>query len=555
MIDVPQEVKDLLHLDSCKKNIRITFPNGERTDVCNDLIVEDSVKFTERICSQDNFKFGMCESPVFECETVGVENIEGAEITVYCEVFCSSTIEGAIFQNDLMAYVYQIPYGSFTVQECKRQSDMQHRRIVAYRKSINDNDLPYICYNPYYSFINSKNYAPRVEPFLNEIFLNDFTKFAGHESVILDHNDDYYFIHKDFNWTGGYEFGFKCRVFIWDDDTLCRLSVPEYTKTIKQACLDVLGQASDPPSYYSSFFFMNRMSKNPNKSLSENLNSRYIYTYQRTVFNYQTSNIGFAVPFAVYYKKFDEIGMPVELYESQFRNPDGIEAFWIDNSLFGNQTLLTVERPKQNGTYWTVTEDSIDWAKYIEAGLELMGVVGQFGRGKNSFVNLGKNFGKNPSETLYPDDDNYPKSPSGGTLKPNEYSDLWYGDSYAAKFGAVVCEYKDTNNQSMVYAHFFNGFDDNSDASLYKTYDLSKNEIIRVGKWTAAQIQQFCEKIAANLIDINYIPCEIDCIGLPYVETGDTFEVLTASNDSLTTIVLNRTLSGELVLKDNYSST
>lgn len=547
MIDVPQEVKDLLHLDSCKKNIRITFPNGERTDVCNDLIVEDSVKFTERICSQDDFKFGMCESPVFECETVGVENIEGAEITVYCEVFCSSTIEGAIFQNDLIAYVYQIPYGSFTVQECKRQSDMQHRRIVAYRKSINDNDLPYICYNPYYSIIDSKNYAPRIEPFLNEIFLNDFTKFAGHESSISPlGNDRYLFIHTYFNWFGGYEFGFKCRLFNNSDDRLYRLSVPEYTKTIKQACLDVLSQASDPPAYYSAFFFMNRMSKNPHKNLSENLNSRYVYIYQRN---------GFAVPYAVYYKKFGEIGETVELYESQFRDPDGIEVFLIDNSLFGNQTLLTAERPKKNGYYWTVTEDSIDWAKYIEAGLELMGVVGQFGRGKNSFVNLGKNFGKNPSETLYPDDDNYPKSPSGGTLKPNEYSDLWYGDSYASKFGAVVCEYKDTNNQSMVYAHFFNGFDDESDASLYKTYDLSKNEIIRVGKWTTAQIQQFCEKIAANLIDINYIPCEIDCIGLPYVETGDTFEVLTASNDSITTIVLNRTLSGELVLKDNYSST
>jgi hypothetical protein len=43
--------------------------------------------------------------------------------------------------------------------------------------------------------------------------------------------------------------------------------------------------------------------------------------------------------------------------------------------------------------------------------------------------------------------------------------------------------------------------------------------------------------------------------GLPYVEAGDTFEVLTKLNDSITTIVLNRTLTGDQTLKDQYKST
>ena len=94
MLNVPQEVKDLLHLDTCQKNIRIHFPNGERQDICNDLIVKDSVKFTESLCSQDTLKFGLAESPVFECETVGVGNIKGAKIEVFCEVFCDSTVTG-----------------------------------------------------------------------------------------------------------------------------------------------------------------------------------------------------------------------------------------------------------------------------------------------------------------------------------------------------------------------------------------------------------------------------------------------------------------------------
>ena len=72
MINVPQEIKDILHQDTCPKNIRIHFPNGERTDICNDQIVMDSVSFKESLCSQNSFKFGLAESPIFECEVVGI---------------------------------------------------------------------------------------------------------------------------------------------------------------------------------------------------------------------------------------------------------------------------------------------------------------------------------------------------------------------------------------------------------------------------------------------------------------------------------------------------
>ena len=101
MLTVPDSIKDLLHLDSCKKNIRIHFPNGEREDICNDLIVKDSVSFTESICSQNSLKFGICESPVFECEVVGVSNIIGAAIEVSCEVYCDSSVSGAEWKIDL----------------------------------------------------------------------------------------------------------------------------------------------------------------------------------------------------------------------------------------------------------------------------------------------------------------------------------------------------------------------------------------------------------------------------------------------------------------------
>ena len=51
------------------------------------------------------------------------------------------------------------------------------------------------------------------------------------------------------------------------------------------------------------------------------------------------------------------------------------------------------------------------------------------------------------------------------------------------------------------------------------------------------------------------MPVDFKGRGLPYVEAGDTFEILTRSGDSITTIVLNKTTTGEQTLTDNYKST
>ena len=137
MLQVPNNIKELLHQDHCEKNIRIHFPNGERSDICNNLIVKDTVSFTESLCSQNTLKFGLCESPIFECEVVGVGNIKGATIEVFCEIHCEPTTEGAVFRPDLGYHVYPIPYGTFVVESSKRQADMIHRKVIAYSVGVN----------------------------------------------------------------------------------------------------------------------------------------------------------------------------------------------------------------------------------------------------------------------------------------------------------------------------------------------------------------------------------------------------------------------------------
>jgi len=86
MIKIPDEIKALFKKDNVPKNIRIHFPNGEHEDITNENVIEESMVFTESICSQENLKFGLCESNVLQLETVGVGNIKGCTIEVDLEV-------------------------------------------------------------------------------------------------------------------------------------------------------------------------------------------------------------------------------------------------------------------------------------------------------------------------------------------------------------------------------------------------------------------------------------------------------------------------------------
>ena len=143
---------------------------------------------------------------------------------------------------------------------------------------------------------------------------------------------------------------------------------------------------------------------------------------------------------------------------------------------------------------------------------------------------------------------------TGGKLLPNDYQSCWYEDEYTLPFGAIYCEYKNTSNEDVSFTLYLTGYNAESDSDTYRTYNLTDNYYIRYYTWTEAQIQAICEQLADGIDGVSYMPVDFVGRGLPYVEAGDTFEILTKSNDSITTIVLNRTISGEQVLTDSYKS-
>lgn len=120
MINLTAAQQNIVKSDSAIKNFRVHFPNGENSDLTNDDIVFETVKFTESVCSEQTFRFGCAEASVIEFETVGVANIIG--MTIECSMTFTLGDESVT-----------VPYGVFIVDSCPRDhKNMTHRKVTAY---------------------------------------------------------------------------------------------------------------------------------------------------------------------------------------------------------------------------------------------------------------------------------------------------------------------------------------------------------------------------------------------------------------------------------------
>lgn len=188
MLNVPDTVKALFKRDGVRKNFRVHFPNGELPDITNENIVQESVNFTESLCSQDVLKFGLTEASVIEFETVGIGNMYGMTIECGIEIDLSSltaaqlndiasgTWDGVytdLASSDIGYAYFRVPYGVFRVESCPRDHQaMAHREVKAYSSNK-------ITMNPFekdklLSFYYSNIYKPNLfYLFMSTFYAND----------------------------------------------------------------------------------------------------------------------------------------------------------------------------------------------------------------------------------------------------------------------------------------------------------------------------------------------------------------------------------------------
>ena len=109
----------------------------------NDKLVKESVKIDERMCSDDNLKFGLCEGSQLEFQAFDIDNLTGKRIQAFVDVkypvysydYDESTDKTTKYET---IEECSIPMGWYDVQESSRQASTGIRKISAYNKLKSD---------------------------------------------------------------------------------------------------------------------------------------------------------------------------------------------------------------------------------------------------------------------------------------------------------------------------------------------------------------------------------------------------------------------------------
>lgn len=551
MLEIPEQVEQLLRRTSIRKNFRIHFPNGEREDIISNNLVSESVTLTESLCSEANLKFGLCEASTLEFTTIDVGNIKGCVIQTQLEVDLSllsaeEITEFAVYPEDLDYPVYQIPYGVFTIDSCRRQNDLIQRDVVAYSEVYHADsglspieqakqqfgiraNIPYTIGAMEFLVSNVKN--------VDEAVYVTPSKMPPW-NVELDHIQR--FVHSSTGWTWEYRVS-RFRIELSEEVTNDDLFDNVYRANF------IVNQ--------SAFEMYNETYKEYQEAGGDEGGENYQYPVQVRIGTKDKMELRVPVngdyaiyPGIGYYKDYVfDIEFTTEVL-ARYNGNVALHAYLLNDepSLVGytldNSLQISFARKKSGSKYYVDTE--IHYGEIINAHLELNGMFGRAGRnGKYQFVTLGNLDGLLPAEDLFPADDLYPDDGWDAQAEKSLYYDLWYDEYVIQPYGRVVATYRNTEGELVEYSHQFEPENPN-------TYYIRDNIILQNGSYTEEEIEELLTtSLIPNLPSAGYVPLELECVGLPYMEAGDRIEVETREG-CLKTYIMQRTLTGIQGLTD-----
>ena len=581
MIVIPEEIKSLFRKDSIRKNIRIHFPNGEQEDIVNDQLVEESFAFTESICSREKLKFGLCEANVVEFDCVGIKNIKGCEIEVFCEIDISSLPEEFITEygktsEDVAFPYYQIPFGVFIVDSCKRQTDMKQRKVVAYGKEIQEeaflNPVEYAKFKGELYCNNKDSYHFNVFAFLYANVYKEYRSEYFQEKEMVNIENDSIIGLNTTHTTGNLSIYTLYKLIKFNGDNQEYLYELEYESVEENKIRETAEKILSTLKEYENFLVEREDVYNICEKLKEvyfldEINGSVItlkdYHYLYPYMGYsgvESNSIPYVVmiPYGVYITIYEEIeagSVNSKYFSYKIRDEEKISCHKVTGL---PSIYMTYERTaeKKNGvTRYYLSNPEMHPRSIMEATMEFMTMFGRYGRnGEFKLFKIEDYFGLYPSETLYPSEDLFPRKANAGILTRSSYTSAWYDDELTKPYDRVSVTYKNEDGEDVyAYCAIVDEEMEGYDESKYQTYSLSDNYLVKNATFTAEQIEEILAGVAENIKNIRYMPADIELIGLPWIEAGDVITVIT-EDGAIETCILRRTLTGIQSLEDNFES-
>lgn len=566
MLRVPVLVQEAFRKDETEKKYRIELADG--SDVIeNDRLVEESVTFTERMCSGSELKFGLCEANGIEFQCFDTPDIKGKGIVVYISVEYKDA-------DGVMKW-YDIPLGQFDVNACPIEQSSGIRKVTAYNKIRSE----------YLDADLTDKLAGITEPGSDKISVYRIKKELLKEYEITERRETAQSVSPTNNMssTNEYEFGvtlgslplpngfnnsnygtaslhavFREKIIVIDglsDTEYYNIKMPLELQTERYKVFDELLEETDAEFDSAS---MDEYVQNVLQSYSANVEIDFVdgssrnYTIEKLNTEDLLTNISqIRVNLLVHAAIKTTIAGTIEVWgnytsdsgnavTSTFAKDADFEKIEIQRLALNEVEKIRLNKESQGLTL----------RKVISANYELLAQYGKLDRESNLIQGTELNAGGlYPSETLYPSTTLFP-SGADASMVVTMYERLWTERDKQQKFRNLIVNYKGTvtdaegktTEQSMQYETQVNA-DGNAD------YTVENNWILENVVMTEEKISQIAAVFAEKIRDIVFTPFELQQVGIPYLEAGDAIEIQTET-DTIKSYVLQRTMTGIKALTD-----
>lgn len=550
MLNIPASVKTLFKTDGTRKNFRVHFPNGEYSDITNDHVVVESVRFTESLCSQTVFKFGLAENSVIEFETVGAGNMYGMTIEASIEIDTTSlsaaeisTIQSGTWDGTLVLAAdsdigfgfFRVPLGTFRVESCPRNHGaMTHRQVTAYSVGLPNFPSPYEVFkwkalssnptNTYYS-IDSVILA-NIGYYTPSIVSNYFSKTEITATGTGSGTRDYPYLLSGGILVFRYEYQTaktKSLSANVNADTLFSVEIDDFDNSTAIAWLkttltgighaemvDILVNATRDTNYP---LFINagyyKVTKDlPIALLSPEKNSLLVRCPTKVKLILSWTPTG--SPEQVYNDTFTlSASNPFKLYKLSYLSPPLSLPCALKST--GQATAAGVTYYTYFGSY-SLTELIVGW-------LEIRGVFGQTDRN-----------GEFKTVTL---DNSSPVS-----IITGNYGSVWWDEYDVAPVGTVKATFtNDVDGEGTFAIEIGDGG---------SVYDMSDNAVLKdAANMDEATVQTLLSgDFKTNVAKVGFTPAEMVMQGWPWIEAGDALEITAEDGTIVDTYALRVEMSG-----------
>lgn len=563
MLNIPDKVKTLFLNDSILKNIRIHFPNGEHRDITAYDMEEESFSLTESLCSQERLKFGLSEAAVVQFVTKGIGNIKGLEIQCQVEIDISSLDDDFIEEygqtsDDVPFPFYPITLGFFTVKSCPTESvsDTESRSVKAYDRLISQS-LDYDKTEELNNYLKSKPACvPQTVYTLEKMMLQDFN--INHERtnipVEVERKGQVVaetYAPKIVSAEGQTTTGSEIQINVV---TLSNFESAEIYDVIFSKLIEFAWIYDDLKFYQEEHGFMVGsndywwLDHGLQIEIVDNNGNTLIFT-EKDAINDVISVLGigniiefrFRYVYSYHIYFYDVFG---ELWDwQQYMSSADVESL-LNYISIEKLELYDIEKKAIPPVLTSCTLRNI-----LNAVFEINGTFANINRetGMLEERDVG-GFALYPSETLYPSDELYPGDTTD-VVPVGLYSHAVHDDSKIKPYGKIIAHYKTTDAEGYTidakYEHTFN-----EDGI---TYNLNSNWILQNCIFTEEEVAALCVYMEERIRHITYTAGAVSAKGLPWIEAGDTLEVLT-NKGGFELIVLRRTLSGIQGLIDDIEA-